>query len=225
MHICRLIFAGLLVASASAVCGYEEDMRRTQYEDPRLPKTKEEREFMSMTTRAIYRLIPRDNERFILSLAPRRNPAFPALDTGANEVSVREVACERLAAYNILGYANNQGSISVAVCANGLRVRELATKARGAIAAVLKGLSGNESGTVKYYSQSTLKDGSEFYRLGGMGVLFNKVTERAVVVEISTSPMCDYGDRGSYKDSPLCRDLEGTFRSVAVAIEQSVAKR
>ncbi len=172
---------------------------------------------MTMTTRAIYRLIPQDKEKFILSFAARRNPEFPTLDNSVSEGSHKEVACERLAAYDVLGHANHQGSISVAVCSNGLRVRELATKARSVMGAVLKGVEER-----KYYSQRALEDGSEFYRLGGMGVLFNKVTERAVVAEISTSPMCDYGDRGLYKDSPLCRDFEGTLRNLTVAIEKSV---
>jgi len=203
-----------LAAVALQACTTSLDQSiKSQYEDPRLPKTKEEREFMTMTTRAIYRLIPQDKEKFILSFAARRNPEFPTLDNSVSEVSHKEVACERLAAYDVLGYANHQGSISVAVCSNGLRVRELATKARSVMGAVLKR---------KYYSQRALEDGSEFHRLGGMGVHFNKVKERAVVAEISTSPMCDYGDRGLYKDSPLCRDFEGTLRNLTVAIEKSV---
>jgi hypothetical protein len=220
-----LLPAVFAVLSLQACAASPDQTAKSQYEDPRLPKTKEERDFMAMTTRAIYRLVPQDEEKFNLSLAARRNPVFPILDRSGNEVSHTEAVCERLAAYNVLGYANYQGSISIAVCENGLRVRELATQARSATAAVLKALSGKAPESINYYSRSTLEDGSEFFRLGNTGVLFNKSTERAVVVEISTSPMCDYGDQGSYKDSPLCRDLEGTFRSLAIAIERSVAKR
>jgi hypothetical protein len=181
---------------------------------------------MTITTRAIYQVVPQEKERFELALADRRNPAFPALakSNGITEISVKEVECERAAAYKIVGYANELGNILVAVCESGFRVRDLAIGARAVVDAVLK-MPPNKEGEspkIEFYSQDTLENGSELYYLGSAAILFNKVTDRAVVVAVSTR-MCNFGDW--YNSSPLCTDIKGALKKITVAVEQSLGSR
>src|SRR2546429_69022 len=105
-----------------------------------MPQTAEEKQFYSRVSRSIYQMMPQDKERFLLLLGDRANPVFPA--EGAS--SVEQVQCERLAAFEFLGYANPLGNIAAAVCKNGARVRELSVKSRARLAATLKKLPVNE---------------------------------------------------------------------------------
>jgi hypothetical protein len=199
-----------------------------QYQDPREPKTKEDRDFYTKVVRAIQQKAPLQDGKFVLTLAKRVGPLFPA----KNADTFEKVDCEMVAAFNVLGYGNEVAQISVSDCTNGSRLRELAVKSRDQ--AFLKRLSeaGKEADLRKaglYYSMEKQGDGSEFYyfpviALGhGMiaiytGVLFNSKTGHAVVVQIGNDPMCT-NFQSYYKDSPICSDLEGFFRYLTIAID------
>jgi hypothetical protein len=198
------------------------------FQDPRMPQTQEERQFYSAVSRAIYQVMPQEKERFTLTLGDRANPVFPGEGTNSFE----QVPCEELAAFRYIGYANDLGGITAALCKNGSRVRELSAKSRARVAAMLKTLPVKEEDARKaglYYSVETLSDGSEFHYFPvlafGHGVLsaytgavYDKKSGMAVVVQATPYPMCESFLR-DFEKSPFCTDIRQMLMRVARALQ------
>ncbi|HEY3075050.1 MAG TPA: hypothetical protein VGJ74_07745 [Burkholderiales bacterium] len=217
----RRIAIGVILACAVVAA-------QSQPQLPNMPQTPEEKQFYAVVSRAIYQLMPQDKERFLLLLGERAHPVFPG--DGTN--SVEHVQCERLAAFEFLGYANQLGNIGAAMCKNGARVRELSVKSRARLAATLKRLPVNEEQARRvgwYYAQETLGDGSEFYYFPVIGIshgvlsiytgaLYDKKTGSASVVQMAPYPMCE---REQYKDAPFCTDMRGALKRLLQALRTS----
>jgi hypothetical protein len=200
---------------------------QSQVHDPRMPQTQEERQFYTIVSRAIYQVVPQEQERFTLGLAERANPVFP----GEAMNDFEQVPCERLAAFRIFGYGNQLGLITAAACRNGARVRELSEKSRADLAAKLKALSVDENSARAigwYYVRETLSDGSDFYYFPALaighgiltnytGALYDKKTGAAVVVQAAPYPMCE-SFREYFKDSLVCTDIRATLMQLVRAL-------
>jgi hypothetical protein len=198
---------------------------------PGIAGAREEREFGAGVAREVHQAMPRNPRAFQLAVADASAPAFPGEATNA----VVQVECERLAAYRILGYGNDQGSLAVAACNDQPRLRDLAIKARGRVDAALESFLAPEQlravpGMGWHYAREVSSDGSESYYFPviavGHGVLsdftaiyLDKALRRAVVVQVSPEPMCG-SSRPLYAESPLCTDLEATLKRLAKAIAQ-----
>jgi hypothetical protein len=100
-----------------------------------MPQTLEERRFYALVQRAIYQVTPEQQGRFRLGLADRTAPVFYAAGDG-----IEQVPCEQGANFTIIGFATELGHIGASVCRSGARVREMAMRARGGLAATLKNL-------------------------------------------------------------------------------------
>lgn len=225
-------FAGLATRSAAALLLWttcaSPVAAQPALQDPRLPQTPEERQFHSAVSRAIYQVMPREPERFVLALADRANPVFPGEAAGHFE----QVRCEKLAAFAFLGYANQLGSIAATHCMDASRVRELAAKSRARLAATLKALSVSDEDARKagwYYAAETLGDGSEFFYfpvlavghgvLGAFtGVLLDRNSGAAAVIQAMPYPMCE-GFRRHYESSPFCADMRQALRRIAQTLQ------
>lgn len=200
------------------------------FQDPRMPQTQEERQFYSAVSRAIYQVMPQEKEVFTLTLGDRANPVFPG--EGAN--SFEQVPCEKLAAFRYIGYANDLGGITAALCKNGSRVRELSAKSRTRLAAALKTLpvTVKEEDARKagwYYAVETLGDGSEFHYFPVLafghgvlsaytGALYDKKSGMAAVVQATPYPMCE-SFRQYYDKSPFCADIRQMLMRVARTLQ------
>jgi hypothetical protein len=218
----RLAALLLLAATVPAV------VAQPQVQDPRMPQTQEERQFHAAVSRAIYQIVPQERERFTLGLADRANPVLPGEGTNDPE----PVPCEKLAAFQVLGYGNALGHITAATCKNGARVRELSAGSRTSLTAKLKDLSINEDQARRigwYYVQETQSDGSDYYYFPVLalghgvlavltGALYDKKTGIAVVVQAVPYPMCE-AFRERYKESPMCTDMLETLRRIAQTLQ------
>ncbi len=193
-----------------------------------MPQTQEERQFYSAVSRAIYQVMPQEKERFTLTLADRANPIFPGEGTNSFE----PVPCEKLAAFRYIGYANDLGGITAAQCKSGARVRELSAKSRDRLATMLKALPVKAEDARKigwYYELETLSDGSEFHYFPVLlfghgvlaaytGVLYDKKSGTAVVVQAAPYPMCE-SFRRDFEKSPLCADVRQALMRVARTLQ------
>jgi len=214
-----LAFALVLAAGSAA--------GQKTYDDPRFPKTPEEKEFSARVVREIHRLVPRNKETFTLGLADRGTEVvFPG--PAMNEFE--RVHCERREAFRFYGFANEVGGIIVAECADGERIRALAAKAR--IPEEIAKLSTASPEELRKYGwdirHEKLDDGADYfqYPLIGVGhgilvvhsaVYFSPKTRRAWVIQLSDYPMChNYGD--DYKTFPLCSDKSGFLKALARAL-------
>jgi len=195
---------------------------------PGMPQTPEERRFYARVQRAIYQVTPEQQGRFGLGLADRTDPVFNAAGDG-----IEQVPCEQVANFSIIGFANELGQIGGSVCRNGARVREMAMRARDALAATLKNVPRLSEEEARkggwYYSQETLADGAEFFYfpvllighgvLGPVtGVIYDKKTGSAVVVQAGLLQMCGEQFGKDFQDSAFCTDPRGALKRVAQAI-------
>ncbi len=192
-----------------------------------MPQTLEERQFYATVSRAIYEVMPQERERFTLALGDRTNPIFP----GEAANNFEQMPCEKLAAFQFIGYGNQLGGITAALCKNGARVRELSANSRARVAAMLKTFPVNDADARKigwYYSLETLSDGSEFYYFPVLavghgvlsaytGALYDKKSGMAAVVQATPYPMCEHF-RKYYDGSPFCTDIRQTLMRVARTI-------
>lgn len=195
-----------------------------------MPQTQEERQFYAAASKAIYQVMPQEKERFSLALADRANPSFP----GEGRNNFEQVPCERIAAFTFIGYANELGGISVALCRNGARVRQLAAKSRVNIAAMLKELAVDGANARKAgwnYELETLGNGAEFHYFPVIaighgiltaytGVLYERKTGRAVVVQAAPYPMCEHF-REYFGTSPFCADMRQSLKRVVLALQKA----
>jgi len=120
--------------------------------------------------------------------SPRANPVFPG--EGAN--GVEQMPCERLAAFEFLGYANQLGNIGAAMCKNGARVREL--------------------------SANSGAPGRLVLRPGNAGRRF-AVLLFSVDRQMAPYPMCD---REEYQAAPFCTDMRGTLKRLVQAVRAAM---
>ena len=202
-----------------------------QVHDPRMPQTQEERQFYTAVSHAIYQVVPKEQERFTLGLAERAIPALPG--EGMNDFE--QVPCEKLAAFQIIGYGNQLGQITAAACRNGARVRELSEKSRAVLAAKLKSLSVDEKSARAigwYYVHETMSDGSDFYYFPVLavahgvltvytGALYDKTTGGAIVVQVAPYPMCE-SFREHFKDTPMCVDVRGALTQIVRTLRSAM---
>lgn len=195
---------------------------------PRVPPTPEERRFYALVQQAIYQVTPEQQGRFRLSPDDRTAPVFNAAGDG-----IEQVQCEQGANFTIIGFANELGHIGASVCTNGARVREMAMRARDGLAATLKNLPPlSDAQTRKagwYYSRETLAGGAEFFYfpillishgvLGPFtGVIYDKTTGSAAVVQAELLQMCGEQFGKDFQDSAFCADPRGALKRVAQAI-------
>ena len=135
--------------------------------------------------------------------------------------------------FTIIGFANELGHIGGSVCRNGARVREMAMRARGGLAATLKNLPPMSDEQARkagwYYSQETLADGAEFFYFPVLvishgvvgpftGVIYDKRTGSAAVVQAELLQMCGEQFGKDFQDSTFCTDPRGALKRVAQAI-------
>ncbi|HYM26115.1 MAG TPA: hypothetical protein VEU08_23015, partial [Vicinamibacterales bacterium] len=126
--------------------------------------------------------------------------------------------------------------IGGSVCRNGARVREMATRARGGLAATLKNLPASSDEQRRkagwYYSQETLADGTEFFYFpvlvishGVVGpftaAIYDTKTGTAVVVQAALLQMCGEQFGKDFHDSAFCSDPRSALKRVAQAIRES----
>ena len=183
--------------------------------------------FAATVAREIYKVIPGNKSSFVLNQGEASNPVFPG--KGLNDFE--QVECEKTAGYKMIGFGNEQGQIGVAVCAKGQRVQDIALKVPARLDALLKNSTAPKKDARAlgwYYTHAKLNDRLEFHYFPVIamghgvltaytGVVFDKATKRAVVVQISPYPMCE-SFRSSYKDAPLCTDIAGTLEKLAGGI-------
>jgi hypothetical protein len=94
--------------------------------------------FPATVAREIYKVIPGNNTSFALVEGDASDPVFPGTEMNVCE----HVTCERTSGYKIRGFANVQGEIGVAVCANGQQVQGLALQVPGRRDALFKDAKG-----------------------------------------------------------------------------------
>jgi hypothetical protein len=195
-------------------------------------QAQEDKQFDAAVWRAVTQVMPLEKGRFVLTLGDRANPSFP----GEQRNNFEQVPCERLAGFGFLGYATELGKLTAAACKNGARVRELSTKARARLPLMMAGLPIKDEDARKagwYYAQETLGDGAEFHYfpliavghgvLGVYsGVLYDKKTGGAVVIQAETSQMCGEHFIKEFKDAPFCADMRGTLKRVAQAVRAAL---
>lgn len=191
------------------------------------PVSVDDRDFPATVAREIYKIIPGNQSSFALTKGEASNPVFPG--KGLNEFE--QVECERIAGYRMIGFGNEQGQISVAVCAKGQRVQDIAVQVPGRLETLFRNSTAPEADARAlgwYYTHAKLNDRLEFHYFPVIamghgvvtaytGAVFDKVTKRAVVVQISPYPMCE-SFRSMYKDAPLCTAMEGTLEKLAGGI-------
>ena len=220
----RRIALGVIVVCAAAAA-------QAQLQLPNMPQTPEEKQFYAVVSRAVTQVMPLEKGRFALTLGDRANPSFPEAQN-----NFEQVPCERLAAFGFLGYATELGKLTAAACKNGARVRELSAKARARLPLMMAGLPIKEEDARKigwYYAQETLSDGAEFYYLPLIavghgvlgvysGVLYDKKTGSAVVIQTEARQMCGENFVKEFKDAPFCADMRGTLKRLAQSIRAAM---
>jgi hypothetical protein len=218
----RLAIAAVLVCAVSAA----------QSQLPNMPQTPEEKQFYSVVSRAVTQVMPLEKGRFALTLGDRGNPSFP----GEGRNNFEQVPCERLAAFGFLGYATELGKLTAAACKNGARVRELSAKARARLPLMMAGLPIKDEDARKlgwYYAQETLSDGAEFYYFPLIavghgvlgiysGVLYDKKTGGAVVIQAEAGQMCGEHFAKEFKDALFCTDMRGSLKRLAQSIRAAL---
>jgi hypothetical protein len=192
----------------------------TKSDDPFSQPTAEEMRLTRALAKSIYQIIPEEKEHFELRYANPDNPAFFSDSSNGFE----QVRCEQLAAIDII---NQQGRIGVAKCKNGPRVRELATRSGAMTEQRLKELGLKLDDTSKALVEHTrelLSDGSEYHYLTvfaaghglmlvSMGVLYDKKTNSAVVIQANLDKLCT--DVKTQKLPPACVNLLRAFKQLA----------
>ena len=84
-----------------------------------------------------------------------------------------------------------------------------------------------------YYAQENLSDGAEFYYfpliavghgvLGVYsGVLYDKKTGSAVVIQTEARQMCGENFVKEFKDAPFCTDMRGTLKRLAQSVRAAM---
>lgn len=192
--------------------------------------------FTQSVARAIYDVALMDSERFYLVGAPPKvAPSFVMVGKGENPYE--SMACEKSAAFRLIAFANEMGSIYVGVCRlEAGKLRGLAVDARQGIEKVWRQLSelgpdGKISSLRKAFGewkQATLADGGEAFNFSvlliGHGiigldtmVLVDKNAGRAIVVQAEISRLC--APEKNLR-TPLCSDISGTFAEIAMRTRQ-----
>jgi hypothetical protein len=219
-----------IALGAALVCAVAAAQSQPQL--PNMPQTPEEHKFYAAVSRAVTQVMPLEKGRFVLTLGDRANPSFP----GEERNNFEQVPCERLAAFGFLGYATELGKLTAAACKNGARVRELSANARARVPLMMAGLPIKEDDARKlgwYYAQETLGDGAEFHYfpliavghgvLGAYsGVLYDKKTGGAVVIQAEARQMCGEHFVKEFKDAPFCTDMRGTLKRLAQSIRAAL---
>ena len=191
------------------------------------PGSMDDHGFPATVAREIYRIIPGNNTSFVLVEGEASNPVFPGKEINEYE----QVECEKTSGYKMRGFANTQGEIGVAVCADGQRVQDIAMQMPHRLETLFKDSKGPREDLRTlgwYYASAKLDERHVFHYFPVIfighgvltaytGVVFDKITKRAVVVQISPYPMCE-SMRSLYKEAPLCTDRERTLEKMAGGI-------
>jgi hypothetical protein len=213
-------FAQRIIAVCATLLLNVVAIANTEGEDRLSPPPAEEIRLARALATAIYQVVPEEKERFELRYARPESPVFLSESSNAFE----KVHCERLAAVEII---NQQGRIGVAKCKNGLHVRELAAKSGAMTVRKLKelDLKLDDTGKAPFeYARERLNDGSEYhymtvfdaghgFMLAFTGVLHDKKTNSAVIIQADLDKLCT--DVEAQKIPPSCLALLHSFKQIA----------
>ena len=195
--------AGLLLALAALPAG-------AQYVPPNAPKTDEDKAFYSAVARSIFAVIPGERGKFGLTLDDRHPPTFCGHEANTIEL----------------------GHLGASVCSNGAKARELSLRAKSHLAALARQSGAKEEDLRKAgwtFTQETLPDGAEYFYFPVLivshgvvgpvtGVLHDRKTGRALVVQTEVRQMCGENFKDEFKAAPFCTDLAGSVKRVVLAL-------
>jgi hypothetical protein len=187
-----------------------------------MPVPAEDQQLYTKAAREIYRIVP-EGEHFGLSLGKRVPPAFPGRVPG----EIDSPDCERTAAFDVIGNANELGWIKVWECKDSPKLRELLRRAQ--TQPPLKAGSPNAlEARMGHFSASKEADGAELYYVPVIiagptmvlvfptAVKIDRPGGRAFVTQAMLYDMCDAQRRNRY--TAICGDPEGFLKSVSSAV-------